>query len=79
MDGEQLCLIIDSGIASGPSGVYKTKLSVICCLLKLFPQLLRQNISLGKLTVAVQGPQQGGAGVVRPAAEAMVEVAAAAV
>lgn len=73
MDGEQLCLIIDSGIASGPSGVYKIKLSVICC------RLLKENISLGKLTVAVQGPEQGGAGVVRPAAEAVVEVAAATV
>lgn len=78
MDGEQLCLIIDSGIASGPSGVCKIKLSVICCRLKLSPQQ-GQNISLGKLTVAVQGPEQGGAGVVRPAAEAMVEVAAATV
>lgn len=79
MDRQQLRLIIDSRIASGPSEVCKIKLSVICCRLKLSPQPMRPNIFLGKLTVAVQGPEQGGAGVVRPAAEAVVKVAAAAV
>lgn len=76
MDREKFCLIKDSAIVSGPSGVYKIK-RAFCSQRKLFLLLNLTVYFFDKLTVAVQGPLKRYAGLLRPAAKAVVEIAGA--